>query len=79
MLNMNVNINECTDVILNYSKDILDWLEEHKEKDISKDMVKQNLKELIDSSIEYSDVLCKDYIILNQKKQGKYEKILKNK
>ena len=63
MLNMNVNINECTEVILNYSKDILDWLEEHKEKDISKDMVKQNLKELIDSSIEYSDVLCKDYII----------------
>lgn len=63
MLNMNVNINECTEVILNYSKDILDWLEEHKEKDIPKDMIKQNLKELIDDSIVYSDVLCKDYLI----------------
>ena len=63
MLNMNVNINECTEVILNYSKDILDWLEEHREKDIPKDMIKQNLKELIDDSIVYSDILCKDYLI----------------
>lgn len=65
MLNMNVNINECAEVILNYSKDILDWLGEQKDiqKDLPRDLIKQNLKELIDSSIEYSDVLCKDYLI----------------
>lgn len=63
MLNMNININECKKVIINYSKDIIDWLKEHKEKDIPQDMIKQNLKDLIDDSIVYSDILCKDYLI----------------
>lgn len=57
MLNMNVNINECTEIILNYSKDILDWLTNN---DI--EVTKENLKDMVDSSILYSDMLCKDYL-----------------
>lgn len=57
MLNMNINIEDSKKVIINYSKDILDWLTNN---DI--EVTKENLKDMIDSSILYSDMLCKDYL-----------------
>lgn len=57
MINMNINIEDCKKVIVNYSKDILDWLSDN---DI--EVTKENLKDMVDSSIVYSDILCKDYL-----------------